>query len=72
MITGAFVHSRLQTSKEMLAVIEVIMGDVDGYLGELGKEMRGVAEYWQVDLGIVVGINLIYELRRVRSAIHHL
>lgn len=41
------------------------MRDVDGYLGELGQEMKGVADYWNVDLGVVVGLNLIYELRRV-------
>ena len=41
------------------------MRDVDGYLGELGQEMKGVADYWNIDLGIVVGLNLIYELRRV-------
>ena len=45
------------------------MRDIDGYLGELGREMKGVAEYWNVDLGIVVGLNLIYELRRVRVEI---
>lgn len=46
-------------------VLEEIMADLDHYLGELGEEMRGIAEYWGVDLGIIVGLNFAYELRRV-------
>ena len=41
------------------------MADLDHYLGELGEEMRAIAEYWGVDLGIIVGLNFAYELRRV-------
>ena len=41
------------------------MADLDGFLGELGQEMRAVADYWQIDLGIIVALNFAYELRRV-------
>ena len=41
------------------------MSDLDYLLGELGEEMRGIAEYWRVDLGVIVGLNFAYELRRV-------
>ena len=41
------------------------MTDLDGYFGELGQEMRGIATTAGVDLGIVVGLNIAYELRRV-------
>lgn len=40
------------------------MGSLDDLLGELGREMRAVANYWQIDLGIVVTLNFIYELRK--------
>ena len=48
-------------------VLEAIMAELDHYLGELGEEMRGISEYWGVDLGIIVGLNFAYELRRVRT-----
>lgn len=41
------------------------MTDLDGYFGELGQEMRGIASTAGIDLGIVVGLNVAYELRRV-------
>ena len=47
------------------------MSDLDHYLGELGEEMRGISEYWGVDLGIVVGLNFAYELRRVSESTRH-
>jgi len=43
----------------------MLMADLDGFLGELGQEMRAVADYWQIDLGIIVALNFAYELRRV-------
>ena len=46
-------------------VLEVIMSELDHCLGELGEEMRGISEYWGLDLGIIVGLNFAYELRRV-------
>ena len=41
------------------------MGDLDGYFGELGEEMRAIADFLNIDLGIVVSLNFAYELRRV-------
>jgi len=41
------------------------MANFDGLMGELGQELRGIAEYWGIDLGLLVGLNLSYELRRV-------
>lgn len=41
------------------------MADMDKYLGEYGKELRGIAKYTNLDLGMIVGLNLAYELRRV-------
>ena len=43
------------------------MGDLDGYFGELGQEMRAIADYLNIDLGIIVTLNFAYELRRVCS-----
>lgn len=41
------------------------MENFDDLMGELGEELRGIAEYWGIDLGLLVGLNLSYELRRV-------
>ena len=41
------------------------MGDLNGYFGELGEEMEAIANYLDIDLGVVVTLNLSYELRRV-------
>ena len=46
-------------------VLDEILSNLDRFLGELGEEMRGISEYWGLDLGIVVGLNFAYELRRV-------
>ncbi len=54
-----------QAPKLERELLDKIMGDLDGLLGELGKEMRAIADYWQIDLGIVVSLNFAYELRRV-------
>lgn len=43
------------------------MGNLDGYFGEFGEEMKAIADYMDIDLGIIVSLNLAYELRRVRS-----
>ena len=48
-------------------LLKVIMADLDGYMGELGQEMRAIADYMEVDLGVVVTLNFAYELRRVRK-----
>lgn len=44
------------------------MANFDDLMGELGEELRGIAEYWGIDLGLLVGLNLSYELRRVMTA----
>ena len=41
------------------------MANFDSLMGELGQELRGIAEYWGIDLGLIVGLNLSYEMRRV-------
>lgn len=43
------------------------MGDLKGYFGELGEEMEAIANYLDIDLGVIVTLNLSYELRRVWS-----
>ena len=43
------------------------MADLDKYLGEYGQEMKAIADYWTIDLGIIVGLNFAYEFRRVSS-----
>jgi len=55
----------LQAPKIVRELLEMLMTDLDGFLGELGQEMRAVADYWQIDLGIIVALNFAYELRRV-------
>ena len=44
------------------------MANFDDLMGELGQELKGIAEYWGVDLGLIVGLNLSYEMRRVGHA----
>ena len=56
----------LQAPKIVDDLLKVLMADLDGYFGELGQEMKAIADYWEVDLGIVVSLNLAYVLRRVR------
>ncbi len=55
-----------QAPKIVDDLLKVLMADLNGYFGELGQEMRGIADYWEVDLGVVVSLNLAYVLRRVR------
>jgi N-acylethanolamine-hydrolysing acid amidase len=45
--------------------LEKIMASFDAHLGELGEEMKSIADYWGIDLGIVVGLNFAYEMRRI-------
>lgn len=45
------------------------MANFDDLMGELGDELQGIAEYWGIDLGLLVGLNLSYELRRVKLCI---
>lgn len=46
-------------------MVDRLMGDLDSFFGELGKEMKAIADYFDIDLGIVVSLNFAYELRRV-------
>ena len=54
-----------QAPKPVRWLLDEIMADLDNLLGELGQEMRAIADYWQIDLGIVVTLNFAYELREV-------
>ncbi|XP_064402990.1 N-acylethanolamine-hydrolyzing acid amidase-like [Halichondria panicea] len=54
-----------QAPKIVNDLLKVLMADLDGYFGELGQEMKAIADYWEVDLGIVVSLNLAYVLRRL-------
>ena len=56
-----------QVPKEVGVIVEKLMADLDGFFGELGQEMRAIADYFKLDLGIVVSLNFAYELRRVGS-----
>ena len=47
--------------KKILANLDVVMGK------EFGEEIRGIASYWNIDVGIVIGMNILPETRRVRS-----
>ena len=58
----------LQVPEELGVVFDKLMGDLDVYFGELGEEMRAIADYLDIDLGIVVTLNFAYELRRVRKS----
>ena len=51
--------------KELMGLVKVVMASFDDLLGEIGQELKGIAEYWKVDLGLVVGLNFAYEFRRV-------
>lgn len=55
----------LQAPKPVRDLLDKIAADLDGLLGELGLEMRAIADYWKVDLGIIVTLNFAYELRKV-------
>ena len=56
----------------MQLLLESIMANFDDLMGELGQELKGIAEYWGVDLGLIVGLNLSYEMRRVGLFVLHL
>ncbi len=47
-------------------MLDELLSNIQTYFGEYGLEMKAIAEYFGIDLGIVVTINLSYELRRVR------
>jgi len=42
------------------------MGDLRKIVGEeLSEEIKGIARYWNVDVGVILGMNLMYEFRKV-------
>lgn len=43
----------------MLANLDKVMGS------DSGEEIRGIAAYWDVDVGIILGMNILYEMRKV-------
>ena len=48
---------------ELMPYLEVLLGDLDRYLGEPWKsELEGVAAACDLDIGDVVAMNLYYEL----------
>ena len=50
-----------------MSALEEFMSDLEGYFGEYGLEMKAIAEYLGIDVGVIVTLNLSYELRRVRN-----
>lgn len=44
---------------KILANLNAVMGN------DIGEEIRGIAEYWNIDVGIILGMNIIYEARKV-------
>lgn len=49
---------RFYVSK-ILAELNAVMGH------EIGEEIHGIADYWDIDVGIIAGLNIIYETRKV-------
>ena len=50
--------------KKILANLDVVMGK------EFGEEIRGIANYWNINVGIIIGMNILAETRRVHSNVH--
>lgn len=49
-----------------------IWANLDGVMGnEIGEEIRGIAAYWDIDVGIILGMNILYEERKLLGH-HHL
>ena len=48
-----------------MSALKELLSDMNGYFGEYGQEMKGIADYFGIDLGVVVTLNMAYELRRV-------
>lgn len=32
---------------------------------EFGEEIHGIADYWGINVGIILGMNILYETRKV-------
>lgn len=50
-----------------MSALKDLLSDISGYLGEYGLEMKAIADFLGIDVGIIVTLNLSYELRRVSS-----
>lgn len=45
-----------------------ILGDLNKVAGnDLSEEIRGIAIYWDIDPGVIVGMNILYETRKVHG-----
>ena len=64
-VTADCIYVMSQAPKPIRDLLDKIATNLDGLLGELGQEMRAIADYWKVDLGIIVTLNFAYELRKV-------
>ena len=42
-----------------------LMSNVKGYFGDYGLEMESIAQFLGIDVGIIITLNLSYDLRRV-------
>ncbi|XP_065911752.1 N-acylethanolamine-hydrolyzing acid amidase-like [Dysidea avara] len=52
-------------------LVNQVLGDLHNIIGEeLGEEIKGIAKYWNVDVGTILGINLMYEFRKLMGD-HH-
>lgn len=61
LIVNYFTHA---LPKDVAEAMEKIMANLDNLLGDFGRELRGVAKAYGIDLGIIVGLNFAYELRK--------
>ena len=52
-------------------LVNQVLGDLHNIIGEeLGEEIKGIAKYWNVDVGTILGINLMYEFRKVQCTLY--
>lgn len=50
-----------------MKVLRELLSNLTGYFGEYGVEMKSIADALGIDIGIIVTLNLSYDLRRVRK-----
>ena len=50
--------------KRVLKNLDKVMGN------EFFEEIHGIAEFWNIDVGIIVGMNIIPETRRVHRYVN--
>ena len=47
-------------------LVKRVLGSLHKIVGqEFSEEIKGIAEYWNVDVGVILGMNLMYEFRKV-------